>query len=410
MIRERQISSVPFTAGGQAVLELQKDAVYHMIQLAVDQGSFVSVQGAMGTGPTLDENFPFSIIKDVQLKRNGSDVVWQGSGAQLAKEHFYLNNAHPQARLYTQAANVETLMIAAVRGITQIPANSQGIGICEAQFAVPNAPSATATMFFDFLIEMWLQLGEIDGNGWWGTLLDARQLSSFTLTFQFANVTDISIAGTANTSNTIAATININSLDQDNMAINNKFGTFKRSSITISNFQYASTGQQQLLNRGNYYLGIMFETLAQKAQSATVLRHENRVIQQITNRLNTNYFLRQVAFKSLQAKNTGDDNGRQTAYHGAGGTPQGWSYLNYVNASNSTNELVPTYTMDTFDILLDLFALASAENAATAGGTLPTIRVFSQEVIPGVDVGQSAPRGAMAGSIRGTSAKPYTRG
>ena len=93
MFRERQLASIPYVAGQTQRARLPNDAVYHLLQLAIYGGSITSVGGLAATGPVLESNFPFSLIRDMRIIRNGSDVVWQGSGAQLAKEHFYLNNS-----------------------------------------------------------------------------------------------------------------------------------------------------------------------------------------------------------------------------------------------------------------------------------------------------------------------------
>src|SRR5262245_44401135 len=110
MIRERQIQSTALTTaalGSTVLLDLPRDCVYHLLQLSLIAATYTEDQAAMtGTGSSFEANFPFSLIRNIRLIRNGSDVVWQGSGPQLAKEHYYLNNAAPWARLYTVAANV----------------------------------------------------------------------------------------------------------------------------------------------------------------------------------------------------------------------------------------------------------------------------------------------------------------
>jgi hypothetical protein len=74
--------------------------------------------------------------------------------------------------------------------------------------------------------------------------------------------------------------------------------------------------------------------------------------------------------------------------------------------------------MDQFDLQLTLgsattlgsganAAINGPENGATTASTNPTINMLLEEVIPGVPQGASYPQSAQAGSIRGTSAKPY---
>ena len=404
-IRERQIASASFSPGTTQVLDLPRDAVYHMIQLSCKAGSLVSTQGAMGTGPTLGEMFPFNLIRNIRLIRNGSDVVFQGSGALLAKEHLYLNKKAPFARIYTVASNVETLRTLAVRGVT-IPANSEGISSSQAQFTTPDAPSSNATTLFDFMMELWLQLGVDDA--FYSSLVDARKLASYQLEISWATVAEVLIDGTANTSNVISATVQVSSLDQDNVPLDEKFGTFKRSVLSLTNLQYSSSNQQVLLPRGNYFHGIVFQTLAQKASSTTVLRHENAVISQINNRINSNYTLRSTTFNDLQRKNQ-NDMLNVNAWLGASGQPNGTAYLCYYNVAKKASELVPTMSMDQFDLQLSFSALASAESGVTTSATLPTVNLLLEELIPGVDIGAAGPRGSQSGSVGDSSAKPYAR-
>lgn len=406
MIRERQVNSVAYSDGGLSTIDLPRDAVYHMIQLSVYGGTWASVQGAMGTGPALESNFPFSLIRSIRLLRNGSDVVFQGSGAQLAKEHYYLNKAAPFARLYTLSTNVETLRTATVRGIT-VPANADGINANGGGFTVPDAPASTGTLYFDMEVELWLQIGPSDA--WYGTLLDARKLSSYQLEIQWATLSAINIPGTANTSNTVTANFAITSIDQDNLSPDEVFGTFKRSTLQQSQIPYGSSNFQILLPRGNFFHGIQIGTRAQKAASTTVLFPENSVLGQILNRINSNYQLRQFTFPQLQSKNMSDMGGRPQPWSTAQGHPQGFAYLYYPSAADEGSELVPTYVMDQFDLQVSTNAIGSATNGVTTPATNPTIDLLLEEVIPGVDVGSKAPRASQAGSIGRTSAKPYAK-
>src|SRR5574337_1195997 len=148
-IRERQLNSVAYSSGNVTLVDIPRDAVYHWFSLACYGGTFSTVQGAAGTGPFLVPGFPFTLIKSLRLLRNGSDVVFQGSGEQLALEHYYLNKACPMATLYTTYANVETLVTATVRGIT-VPANSEGIGPMGGGFKGPDAANSTGVLSFDF--------------------------------------------------------------------------------------------------------------------------------------------------------------------------------------------------------------------------------------------------------------------
>lgn len=404
MIRERQIQNAVFTAGTTQLVDLPRDAVYHIIQISCRNGTSVVVTSAGTAGPTYEHSFPFSLLKNIRLIRNGSDVVFQGSGAMLAKESFVLNEAHPFARIYTSAANVETLLTSTVRGIV-VPANAEGIGESVAQFVAVGATAGGATTLFEFQLEIWLQMGPEDG--YFGTLVDARKLASFQLELSYANVTDIAVAGASQNSNTITANFQIMSYDQDNLDVNQNFGTFKRSMNSISNLQYSANNQQVLLPRGNYFHGILFQTLAQKANSTTVLQQENFVLGLINNRINSNFTLRQTDFKDLQSKMIADGCKNQ-AFGSAGGSPQGWAYMYYPSAGDRASELVPTYVMDQFDLQLTTLALASSQNGVTTAATLPTINMLLEEVIPGVSIANGAPRGAFAGSTRATSVKPYS--
>mgnify|MGYP000984566619 CR=1 FL=1 len=405
MIRERVIGTIPYQSGGISTIQIPRDSVFHSLQLSIMGGTFSTVQGAGGTGPTLVPGFPFSLIRGIRVIRNGSDVVFQGSGEQLAKHCYELNKSHPQARLYTTAANVESLRTAVVRTVT-VPANSQGIGENVGGFTVPNAPNDTGTVQFDMQLDLWFQLG-VD-NGWATTLVDARPLSSFDLEITWAaEASQIALAGVTNGASTAAGTLQLMSLDQDNVTAETNFGTFKRSSVQYANIPYGSDNNQVILPRGNFFYAIQMQTRAYKAGSALNPVAENAVIGLINNRINSNYYLRQVDFARLQAKNMADFGGRQNAFGSAQGSPQGFATLNYVNAGQEFSELVTSYAMDQFDLQLSTQPLAAAMNGPTTGGTNPVIDLLYQEVIPGVSKTGIGPQGASAGSIAKTSAQPY---
>lgn len=420
MIRERNIQSWTYTAGTSQALDLPRDAVYHIIQIE-GSGYFQNIQGASGTGVVFDDCFPFSILKNIRLLRNGSDVVFQGSGCLLAKESYYLNETFPHARLYTISNSVETLLLSSAslalggKGVT-VPANDEGIGMTQVQFASTTASNTTATINFDFQADLYLQMGPSDG--WYGTLVDARKLASYQIVFDYANVADVSIPGTANT-NSIVASGRILSYDQDNMSVDEDFGTFKRSTLSISNIPYGSSNQQVLLPRGNYFHGVIIDCLAQKAGSTTVLSHENAALQSLINRINSNFQLRNANFEDLQRKNQADGCAN-AAYSGSRGMPNGTAYLYYAAAGDRAAELVPTHVMDQFDFQLSTASgstvvgpqntgINGPENGATTSSTNPTFNLLLEEMIPGVSMGDGYPTAAQAGSKRATSAKPYSR-
>lgn len=424
MIRERNIQSFTYSAGTSQVLDLPRDAVFHIIQLECT-GSVSNVQGASGTQCIFDDCFPFSLLKNIRLLRNGSDVVYQSSGCLLAKEHYYLNEQAPHARLYQQSASIETLLLSSTSGAlgakgATVPANSEGIGMTQVQFASTTGANTTQIVNFDFQVDMYLQMGPADL--YYGTLVDARRLATFQLVLDYANVTDVVIPGVANT-NTITATGRVLAYDQDNLATDIDFGTFKRSQLSFSNIPYGSSNFQILLPRGNYWHGIILETLAQKAGSTTVLSHENAVFTTLINRINSNFQLRNFNWEDLQRKNQADGCAN-LAFSGSRGAPNGSAYLYYPVAGDRGSELVPSHVMDQFDFQVSTGsattqATASGgaastgingpENGATTASTNPTINFLLEEVIPGVSIGDSYPTGAQAGSKRSTSAKPYAR-
>lgn len=408
MLRERQLGTATYSdSGATSFIDLPRDAVYHILRLSIMSGTWVSVQGAMGTGPTFESNFPFSLIRAVYLRRNGSDVIFQGSGAQLAKEHFYLNKSHPIARLYTVSSNVETLRTVSSRGVT-IPANSDGIGSNCGGFTCPDAAGSSTTVYFDMQMDLYLQNGADDS--YFSTLVDARPLAAYQLQIDWMPTASINIAGTANTSNTVTATLQVLSLDQDNLSVGQPFGTFKRAAQSYSNISFNSNNNQILLPRGNFFQGILMSTRGYKAVSATVALPDDGIIGTMQNRVNNNFYLRSVNWPQLKANNVADYGGRHQPWSNSQGSgPQGYALLSYINATQSKSELVATYVMDQFDLLINVNATTSAQNAAFSASTNPLIDILTQEIIPGVSVGASAPRGAQAGSIGGTSAKPYSR-
>lgn len=408
MLRERQLATAVYAdSGATSFIDLPRDSVYHILRLSIMGGTWVSVQGAMGTGPTFESNFPFSLIRAVYLRRNGSDVIFQGSGAQLAKEHYYLNKSQPIARLYTVSSNVETLRTVSTRGQT-VPANADGIGSNCGGFTCPDAASSSTTVYFDMQMDLYLQNGADDS--YFSTLVDARPLATYQLQIDWMPTASINIPGTANTSNTVTATLQVLSLDQDNLNVGQPFGTFKRASQSYTSFTFNSNNNQVLLPRGNFFQGILMSTRGYKAVSATVLLPDDGILGTIQNRINNNFYLRAVNWAQLKANNVSDYGGRHQPYGNAqGGGPQGYALLSYINATQSKAELVNTYVMDQFDLLLNINATSSAQNAAFSASTNPAIDLLTQEIIPGVSIGGSAPRGAQAGSIMGTSAKPYSR-
>lgn len=419
MMRERNIQNFTYASGGSQILDLPRDAVFHIIQIQ-GTGVFSNVQGASGTGVILADDFPFSLLKNIRLIRNGSDVVFQGSGGLIAAEHYYLNERFPHARIYKVASSVETLLLSTAalaiggKGVT-VPANAEGIGCKQVQFASNTNANMTETLNFDFQVDLYLQMGPDDG--WFGTLVEARVLSTFQLVLDYANVTDISIPGTTNT-NTVTMVGRVLSYDQDNLDVDNRYGTFKRSQMSLTNIPYGTSNFQVVLPRGNYFQGLILDTLAAKAASTTVLSHENAVIVSFINRLNTNFQLRVVNFEDLQRKNQADGC-VMSAFSGSRGCPNGQGYLYFPSVGDQASELIPTAVLDIFDLQLTLGSsttvagpsnagVTGPENGVTTGSTNPTINILLEEIIPGVSMGAGAPRGAQAGSTRATSAKPYS--
>lgn len=408
MFRQRQLASIPYASGQVSRARLPNDAVYHQLQLAIYNGSVTSTFTTGPTGPIFESNFPFSLIRDMRIIRNGSDVVWQGSGAQLAAEHLQLNNAPPQSRLYNVAANVETLLTGTSRGVT-VPANSYGIAANVVEFVGSSSASTTITSCqFDLQMEMWFQLN-LDGKAATNTLIDARKLATFDIEVTWADATSVIIPGTNNTVNAITCSLQVLSTDQDNVSTKENFGTFKRSSFQYASNPYGSSNQQIMLARGNFWYGMLMQTRAYKAGSTTILRPENNVLGSVQNRLNTNFQLRIMDFVQMQAKNISDNGGRQSPFGVAQAAKQGWAFIEYTASLDNPGELIATYVTDVFDLLLTYQAIGSATNGVTTAGSSPVLDVLTQEVIPGVTVSADAPQGAQAGSIGSTSAKPYVR-
>lgn len=406
-IRERQLGSLPYSSGNTSRFQIPRDAVFHLLRLSVDKGTFATTQGASGTGPALVPGFPYSLMRQVRVVRNGSDYVIAMSGEQAAKQHYYLNNVHPLARLYTVASNVETLRTASVRGIT-VPANSQGLGENMGGFTGPDAPNSTGTLNFDFQIDLMFQTGVDDD--FFATCVDGRPLADYAIEIDWATeAAQIATAGVTNTANAAACTVQLLSVDQDNVADGLPFGTFKRSQISYSTFQYGSQNNQVMLPRGNMLYSLLFATRAFKAGSAVNPIAENSVIGNMSLRVNNNFYLKTHSFRQFQGDNIADHGGRQNAWGLAQGSPQGWADLALTNATQELRESLPTYAFDQLDVQVDLQAIASATNGTTTGSTLPQIDILVSEVIPGVSVSSNAPQGAQAGSIARTSASPFRR-
>lgn len=396
MIRERRLNTIAYNSGGVSTVELPKDAVYHQIQMILT-GQVSSVNGAGSTANKFAQGFPFNIINRIRLVRNGSDVVYQGSGKQLAKEGLYLNQRFPQARLWT-ATNA--LLTASVNGVT-IPSNSEGIGCNAAVFLDAGTVSSTVVTNFRASLEMWLQLGVSDS--YFATLVDARPLASFVLEITWDSITNFIVAGTSATLSLVGAQAVVMSYDQDNVDMGVSFGTFKRASLSSTQFSLNSSQNQQLLPRGNYYFGIIFETLVFRSGGLiTIPEPGEDIVTEIQNRINSNYSLRDVFFQDLQAKNRNNGRVPSSPYDPWSGSPNGWAFLDYACTGDSIKELIPTFTMDQFDLLINLGA--GTEAGAITGN--PVINIMTQEVIPGRSIAPNQPRGSFAGSMSSTSAKP----
>jgi hypothetical protein len=420
MIRERRLASPAVTPGAVISTEVSKDAVFHQFQIELE-GAVTALYPAGASAAVntqFSEGFPFNLMSRVRLIRNGSDVVWQGSGKQLAKESLFLNGRYPAARIWvynngtTGTGTNAALLSVAAYGQT-VYSNSQGIGGNTVPF-VDTATTATKTSVTNFrcVAEMWLQLGVDDS--YFSTLVDARPLASYVLEITWANLSDIIVPGSNNVGTATLALTGLNgtgsaactlmSYDQDNLQLGVPFGTFKRASFQPPGLSYSSSQVQALLPRGNLYYGVILEALGLKAAGlATIAQPGNDIITQITNRINSNYYLRDVQWKDLQAKNLNDGVVPTTALDPINGV-LGWAMMKYPCTGNTVKECIATYTMDQFDYLLSIGALAGADGNTYNGS--PTINLLTQEVIPGKSVSQSGARGAFAGSISATSAKP----
>lgn len=413
MIRERRLGSnnLTYSSGAVQTIELPKDAVYHQLQLLLS-GSVSSVNGAGASANSFAEGFPFNLIARLRLVRNGSDVVWQGSGKQLAKEMLYLNGRYPFARVWngTSTSTTQTLLTKTINAVV-IPANSEGIGSNAAVFQDAGTASVTLTTNFRALLEIWLQLGVDDS--YFATLLDARPLASYVLEVTWDTTANILVAG-SNAVPTISASLQVMSYDQDNVDLGQSFGTFKRASITQTTFAWNTSQNQLLLPRGNFYYGIIFEALSAKSAAgnsgATALtsipQPGDDIIGEIQNRINSNYLLRDIFFQDLQAKNRDDQLLPSSGFDTNSGGPLGWACLNFCTTGKSVKELVPTYTMDQFDLLVNTNPQSPSNDNNTYTSANPIVNVLTMEVIPGRSVAPNMPQGAFAGSSRATSAKP----
>lgn len=415
MIRERRLGTLPYGGPGQQnSFDIPRDAVFHQIQVQMN-GSISAAYPAGASAYVATQfapGFPFSLIQRIQLIRNGSDVVWSGSGKQLAKESTILNGTFPFARMWVDSASglgtVQSLLTKTVKGVT-IPANSEGIGCNNAIFTdTPPASNAVFTSITDFscLMELWLQLPV---DKYFVTLVDARPLATFQIQVvweQMANVivAGSTVGGTATITPSVSCTLQ--SYDQDNLKQGITFGTFKRSNMSPPGLSYGGTNQQFLLPKGNLFYGILFETLGTISATlgGTIQVPGNDILTEIVNRINTNYYLRDVFYRDLQAKNRNDLCVPISPYDTYNAGILGWAALKYPITGDKLKELVQTFSYDNFDLLLNLNSTTGGGDGNTYTGT-PTINILTQEVIPGRSVSSSGARGAFAGSIASTSAK-----
>lgn len=408
MFRQREIGGAEYKRGLPSRIRINNDAVYHTLQFNLE-GLVKSDFDATPSGPIFDSAFPFSLMQDIRIVRNGSDVVWQGSGAQLAHEHQVLNSKAPAARLYSrnETTKVETLLTKNVGGMT-IPSNSEGIACNTANFEGSSVASTQdhVSVRFKASAEMWFQV-PLDGSATTNCLVDARELSTFIAEITWADHSSVIIPGTNNTKNTIEANVILTSMDQDNVAQGLPFGTFKRSSRQINNFAWGAGAQQVLLDRGNYQFGFLFDTKAFKAASALVPMPENNVIKSIRNNINTNFALRDMTFETMQSKAHGDEGAFTAAYAPMSAGPYARSVIRYTDSLDNPGELIMTQTADVWEMKIAMCAIGEASNGVNTPGQNPIIDMLSQEIIPGVTVAADAPQGARNGSIGRTTAKPY---
>lgn len=412
MIRERRLGSITYGgAGAVNTFEINKDAVYHQLQLEVDGNlSLVYPAGTAQVNSQLAEGFPFNLISKLRVLRNGSDVIWAGSGKQLAKESLVLNGSFPFARIWVDRTNngggtAGALLTKAINGVT-IPSNSEGIGCNAAAFTDTASSGATNQLDFRFLLEIWFQLPV---DKYFTTLVESRSLSSFQLEITWEQTANFIVLG-SNSGGTAVLTTTINAFlmayDQDNLKQGLAFGTFKRSSQSIPGMAFSSTTQFNL-SRGNLFYGILFEALATKTGGLTGIQQPgNDIVSEIVNRLNTNYYLRDSYFRDTQAKNR-NDQALYSPYDVWGALALGWAWFKYPITGDKLKELVQTFSYDQFDLQVTCLATSGVGDGNTYSGT-PTVNLLTQEVIPGRSVAAGAPRGAYAGSIAATSAKPGT--
>src|ERR1035437_5742179 len=107
MIRERRLGNIAYPGPGQqSSYDLPKDCVYHQLQIAMS-GSITAAypSGTAVSSTQFAPGFPFNLIQKISLIRNGSDVVFSGSGRQLSKESAILNGVLPFARLWVDTAS-----------------------------------------------------------------------------------------------------------------------------------------------------------------------------------------------------------------------------------------------------------------------------------------------------------------
>jgi len=412
MIRERRLGTIQYGGPGAInVFEISKDAVYHQFQLEIDGN--LSIVYPAGTAPVntqLAEGFPFNMIQKIRLIRNGSDVVWAGSGKQLAKESMALNGVFPFARINVDRINNGggtggALLTRTINGLV-VPSNSEGIASNSAVFTDTAVAATTNQINFRAVMEMWLQLPV---DKYFTTLVESRALSSFQLEITWEQTANFCIAGnTTGGTATVTPTLNcqLMSYDQDNLKQGLAFGTFKRSSLTPPGLGFNSSGQQFLLPRGNLYYGLLIEALGFKAAGlATIPQPGNDIITELVNRINTNYYLRDVYWRDLQAKNRDDGVFMCSPFDPWGAGVLGWALMKYPITADKLKELVQTFSYDTFDIMLSFNPVTGSGDGNVYNGS-PVVSLLTQEVIPGRSVAAGSPRGAYAGSIAATSAKP----
>ncbi|MGE5503313.1 MAG: hypothetical protein ACM31L_02715 [Actinomycetota bacterium] len=96
VIHRRKLGTIPYTAGGRASIELDRDGVLLQLRLRL---KYTITNGGSAAPTGLKFLFPFRLMRRIEVIVGGRDTVWSISGEQLAAKVWYENQVAPYGNI-----------------------------------------------------------------------------------------------------------------------------------------------------------------------------------------------------------------------------------------------------------------------------------------------------------------------